>query len=324
MGRMLLFVAARFVVLFLFLIPIHSVSYAHEIGEAEFLAASLTGEDIALWVQRLQHVPRAIGLFSIRAEPPLDPDFANVVEGEIAKNLESRNISRVVTCPECRTSQIQVLGERIVVTRSAPDLRTLQDLGKKLGADAFLVADVYRTQLSLISQVNLYDTLSGQLIGAETFKVPALEIANAAMQLMIKAGPGFLFGGGQLSTSSDGPSAPPFSVNLLVLEELGFGKGGINVGGVFNRENSYGYVMPTLGWRGRFGGTSLSTLKSISAGYGFRDSTYGVAVGLSYDVFFGSFAFLGLQATGIIPIASRSTTSPFGFAGINIGLSLGR
>ncbi|MGE4233683.1 MAG: hypothetical protein AB7F43_10170 [Bacteriovoracia bacterium] len=297
-------------------------AHARPPGESEFLAANLTAEEIAIWIEKIESRPRSVGIFSVRVSTPLESDYGSIIETEVLKQLRSRNLMTVIGCPECKVPRVKVSGDRIVITKGAPELDAFKELGRKLSVESFLVIDVYRTSLSVITNATLYQTSSGEVISAERFKVPALDFSNSAMQFMMLAGPGFTLGGKSLSPND---SSFPLLANILILEELGFGKGGLNLGGIFaGDQGSLFYVQPTIGWRGRFGATAISSLFRVGAGFGLQGKDRGASAQITYDIFIGSFTVVGLDAVGFVPVRSPNSQSFNGYLGLHMGLSLGR
>jgi len=306
-----------FLLLLLFIAGFACPAHAHAIDEAEFLAANELGEEIAIWLDKIDPRPNSIALFYVHPNSPLDGNYAAVVEAEVTKQVKETGSINLTTCFECRTPIVTVRDERLVVTKGAPDAEAMKALGKKLGVEAFLTLDLFRTKIAVIAQATIYTAGSGQLVAAERFRIPAVSIADSAAQFMVSWGPGFaLSGGGQ---SDNLPSA----VNITLLEELGFGKGGLNVGAAFvGPSANLIYLDTELGFRGRFGTSGVTYLGRGGAGFGFSDSAKGIAARASFDAFIGSYAFIGVEGDFLIPL-KQSGNVPM-YAGAHIGLSLGR
>ena len=315
----------RFALLAIFAICLGNAASAKPPGESDFIGAQLTGEDVSIWLKGLDKQPKSIGIFSVHVHQPLDPEFADVMQNQIQKAMQTETSMRVIVCEECHTPQVQLKGDRLVVTKGAPDLQTMSDYGKKNEVDTFLTVDVYRTKLSMISQISLFDATSGQVLGSTEIKIPAFDLDDSSVQIMVKFGPGIVIGGD--SSSGDGTSStPPLGGAVEFLEELGFGKGGVTVGGAGSSAGSMLFVLPTLAWRGRFGATGMTSLKGVGLGFGKTGDSWGVSAGLSYDVFLGSFTSVGLQAYAVVPTSSSNGTNNGinGFIGVSIGFSIGR
>lgn len=298
-------------------------SLARPPTESEFLAAQLLGDQVALWFDKLDNRPNNVGIFSIRVSSPLESDYSGVIEAEIIKHLRAIGNISVISCAECRAPQVKVNGDRLVVTKGAADLESLRELGKKNGAATFLTMDVYRTTLNVIAQASLYQTGSGEVLFTEQFKIPAIDFSNAAIQFLFEAGTGFVLGA-KPSTQSDNL---PLEGDLSLLEELGFGKGGLNIGGIFSgSQGTIGYIDPTLGFRGRFGASPVTWLFSLGTGFGLASDKSGIVGRGSYDIFLGSFTVIGVSGTWLFPVRSKQDPSSTlnGMIGIHIGLSLGR
>jgi len=293
-------------------------------GEAELVAASLTGEEISIWLEKLPGRPASIGIFGIQVSAPLEQGYSSVLEAEILKYTKERKLIQVMSCLECRSTQTKVEGDHLIVTKGAPNIENLRELGKKYGTEAFLSLEVFRTAFSVFTQVTLYQASNGEIIAVERFKVPAFELSHRAMQFLLVGGPGRTFGYAPTQTED----SIPYSINLLALEELGFGKGGLAVGGIFAHDaGNLGYIAPTLGVRSRFGATTISSLASVSTGFGFTGEKGGVAVRAAYDLFIGTFTVVGVHGVYLFSVKGVATPEKdtlSGYAGLHIGLALGR
>lgn len=292
-------------------------SYARTPEEPEFHAAEVIGEDVADWIIGLEKRPNSVGIFSVRANFPLEADYATVIETEVVKYLAKEGMEKVTTCPECRAPQVTVDGERIVISKGLLDLETLKKIGRTQPVDSFLIIDIYRTKLSVVAQAVLYANTTGNLIAAERFSVPALNISDASAQLLLTLGIGK-----SLGAPSSADSGFTLASNISLLEELGFGKGGLNVGATMGGPSTLIYVNPTFGFRGRFGASAMSWLFSIGAGFGFTGGGKGISVRGSFEIFLGSFAVFGLEASYLVP--EKSSIDAAGFGGAHLGISLGR
>lgn len=291
------------------------------ISEAEFLAASLGGEEISGWIQEFNPRPNSLSIFAVRTKPPLAEDFAGVLETEVYKNLTRLADFRVQSCPDCKTPMLKVAGDRLVITKGTPDIETLKQRGRDAQVEGFLVIETFRTTMAVVIVANLYQTSSGEIIGSKTFRIPALSIGPSASMILVNAGLGLVIGG----KSSKAGGAPPLSMSIALLEELGFGKGGLTVGGVVTSANgAMAYLMPTLGWRGRFGSSAIYSLSTVGLGYG-QAGAAGVSSRVTYDLMIGSFTNIGLEAVGLVPIQQKKSSKGFAaFAGLHIGFILGR
>lgn len=295
-------------------------------GEGDLIAAADIAEDISNWIHGFKNPPKSIGIFSIKLPPSLDPSFANVFEAELVKYLQAGK-TRVVNCPECRTPRLKVKGERILITKGAPDLSTFMELGNNLEVEAFLALEVDKTKLSMITHATVYEVASGKILGADAFKASDLDFVESAMQYNLSFGPGFSFGKAANTNANPGSSSPPLVADFSVLEELSFGKGGFNVGSVFNAENNnYFYFLPTVGFRFRWGHSSLHSLITLGAGYGTGSAGSGGSGAIGINFYIGSFTFIGVKTTGIIPFNTKNNPDqgPLGTVSLQIGLSLGK
>lgn len=294
-------------------------------GEAEFFAARATAKAITQWLKNLEKKPKSIGIFQINVNPPLNKEFSKILEVEIIKPIRKENITKVVTCPKCQTPLLTVQDDRVIITKGSPDLESLKALSKYYNVNTFMTLEVHRTKLSLLTMVTLFQAGSGEIVATESFRVPALNFRGAATQIMLQGGTGVPFGGEKdVDSSNEGSS---YVVNLALLEELDFGKGGLVLGAAHGKKSTLFYVIPTLGWRGTFENLSLQSLKSIGIGFGSSTGTQGIAVRASYNVFFGSFVGVGLEASYMIPFAEekpKSRDKLSGFVGAHLIFTLGR
>lgn len=292
--------------------------YARPPEEAELQAASVLGEDIARWVVKREPKLRSLGIYYVHSNVPLDQDYAQIIETEISKNLAQMELNDVSSCAECRSPQVNVMDDRLVISRGAPDTETVKKMGKKYPVEAFLMVEIYRTKLSVTAQALLFGNPSGQLMDGERFKVAALNMNDTSAQVMGTIGLGKIISG--LGSSSSDLST---SGNLLLLEELGFGKGGLNLGGISGDGSSLFYINPTILFRGRFSTSMLSYGASFGFGYGFASDSKGFSARSSLDLFLGTLSLVGLEAVYFFPSNSAAETIK-SFIGFHVGITLGR
>lgn len=318
-GKRLLLAAAA-----VFALAQSSPAFGRPPEEAEFGAAAVIGEDIARWIRQLETEDKkidSVALFSVNANEPFDGTFSTIIETEIMKYLARQGIHKVTTCAECKSAQVQIQGNDVVITKGAADVEAVKRAGKKLPADSLLVAEIYRTKLNLLAQATLYSNTDGSLMGAERFQVPALNFSDSSVQLLVTFGSGIpMFKGG----SSSATSGLTTSLNIQLAEELGFAKGGLNLGMVSAPGNTFIHLDPTLSFRGRFGNSSLGWSLNIGVGYGMLAELKGPTVRLSYEMFLGSWAVAGLDGVYFFSPSTASTTSLSGYGGLHVGLALGR
>lgn len=299
-----------------------SLAQARQPTEADFLAARVISEDFAHWVSGLPNRPSSLGIFYIRTNAPFDMEYASVIESNLVKALQTEPNIQIASCNDCRTPQVEVRDDRLIIKKGAPDNKSLTELGKKLGVDSFLMADVYRTPISVIMNATIYQASSGQVVAAEEFKAPALDWSDSAMLVVINAGPAIVNGGRESTTTNN---EFQYLASLSVLEEIGFGKGGLALGGVgaASKGNLF-YADPTIGWRGHFGKTNIQSLLSVGVGYGYSNNVGGVSGRAAYEIFIGSFTNVGVEAVGMMPLRNGDS-QPIGTAiGLHMGFSLGR
>lgn len=291
---------------------------ARQPEEAEFAAAATLGEKITGWIEDMEPRPNSIGVFFVHANAPLDQDYANVVEAEMLKNLAKLELQSVISCTECRQAQVSVEQDKLVISRGTPDLETLKRIGKKYSVEAFLVVELYRTKISVIAQTVLYKNPEGIVLNADRFRVPAVNISDSSGQILLTLGPGKVLSGKVASTTEVGSA-----INVSLLEELGFGKGGLNLGYVSDAVNgSLFYLNPTYGFRGHFGNTGIGWSLQLGVGYGTTSESRGITLRGAYDIYLGSLAAFGIEVIGFAP--SKTVPTLKSYAGLHIGISIGR
>jgi hypothetical protein len=290
---------------------------ARQPEEAEFMAAEKIGEDVADWISGLERRPTSIGIFNVYSNYPLDGDFSTVVETEIMKSLAKSDFQNVQSCSECRANNVSIVNDRVVVSKGAPDMESLKRIGKNQPVETFLMVEVYRTKLSVIAHAVLYYNPSGILISAQRFRVTAVSFSDASTQLLLTAGFGMSLG------INPTPTELGTGVNLSLLEEMGFAKGGLVLGGAFGGSSSILYLCPTLAFRGRFGHGGIAWLLGLGIGYGMGGSSKGLTTHASYDLTLGSLAVIGLEFTYFMPSPTVANALT-GFAGVHFGVALGR
>lgn len=284
--------------------------------EAEFVASQRLGEEVRDWFQDLPNRPNSVGLFYVSVHAPLPEDFGNVVEAEILKGLATAGVGRVQRCPECRVPTARVEDDRVILSKASPDKDTFARFAQKLEVDAFLVVEVHRTKLRLQAQVALYDAESAAVIGVGTFAIPAMSFSGASTQFLATIGTGRILGGASTST--------PIVPNLSLLEEVGFAKAGLNLGGILGAsEGTMLYLNPTLAFRGYLGRSGIGWAWTLGAGYGFVDSSRGISGRTSLELFMGSLGVFGIEAMYLYPINGTAPALQ-SYIGIHAGISLGR
>jgi len=293
--------------------------FARAPDESEFLASGILADDVANWILNLENIPRSIGVFSVYANEPFGQDYANIVETEVLKMLAKKGIEKVTTCSDCRSPQITVQDDRLVIRKGAPDLESLKKLGVREPVETFLTIEIYRTKLSVVAQAVLYKNPSGEVIAADRFRVSAINMMDSAVQILLE------FGGGKPLGSAAGGTAPLMtSANLLLLEEVGFAKAGLNIGTLMGGDDgTLIHLNPTLAFYGKFGRSSLGWSLNLGAGFGLRGSTKGISLRAAYEIFLGSLAVMGPEFSYYLPQSGASNTGS-GFFGLHIGIALGR
>jgi hypothetical protein len=283
--------------------------------EAEFAAAEKIGEDVAEWIAGMERRPASLGIFNVYTNYPLEQDFSTVVETEIMKSLAKNDIQNVISCTECRINQVSVVNDRVVISKGAPDMDAMKRIGKTQPVETFLMVEIYRTKLSVLAHAVLYQNPSGVLISAQRFRVTAVSFSDAATQLVGTIGLGRSLG----VTTADLAT----SVNLSLMEEMGFAKGGLYLGGVISSAGSLFYLAPSIAFRGRFGHGGIAWQLNLGLGYGLGGSAKGFVVRGGYDLTLGSSAVIGVEASYFLP-SPAATNILTGFLGLHVGFALGR
>lgn len=271
-----------------------SAGTAQAATEAAFATARQAGSEIADWISGLEPKPKSLGVFSVRARAPLDQESADLVETATVQSLMEKREPTITTCPVCKTKRVEVRGDRLTVDPDAAEIKALREQAKASGTEAFLVVDLVPARLAVNVAAQLMETSSGQPLATKTFKVPSLAWSESATQVLFTLGPTF--------TDED----VGIVGNVLVLQEIGFAKGGLDLGFVnAGARGSLVYLLPTIGWRGDFGASGVHTLKTVGLGYGISNTTAGLVGRLGYEVFIGSFTNIGIEASGLIPMQRR-------------------
>lgn len=285
--------------------------------EAELKAAASIGRDIAEWTMRLDPKPASIGIFAINANAPFDQDYAGVMEAEILKNLGNKGLERIGSCSECRSPQLHVEGEKLVIRKGIPDTETLRTIGDRQPYEVFITVDIYSSTFNVTGMVTAYRNHSGEMLGSDRFSAPAVTFNNTSVQLLLTAGLGLPLNGG---ASADYLIAP----NISLLEEVGFGKAGLALGTVLGGSSMLMYIDPTLQFMGHFGSTGIAYGFSIGAGFGLAAGVKALNGRLAYEVFLGSLAVVGLDVAYFLPQGTTTAGSTTSYAGLHLGIAFGR
>ncbi len=287
--------------------------------EAEFSAVSYLGEKIGAWMDDLgDKRPKSLAIYYIHANAPLGQDFAAIAETEILKNLTDQGFEKVTSCFECRTPVVTVTDDKIVVSRGTFDTESMKKFGKTQSVQAFLVIELFRTKLNLIGHASLYENPTGTLIAAEKFNVPALNFNDTSVQVYFLGGGGKVFDG-----KGKGASKLATTGSLMLLEQLGFAKGGLTIGGIFSSGSYLAYLNPTLSFQGRFGHSNLNYGINIGAGYAIATETKGFDLRGGLEFILGNFTVLGIETVYFMPEQPGIDTLKL-FGGIHLGIVLGR
>lgn len=285
--------------------------------EVELAAADNLGQDVAHWVMSRNPVPTGVAIYAVHPNEPLDSHYANLVENAILSGLVHQGISKVTACPQCHTAHVEVKDEQVFVTRSAVDMESIKAAAKNLPVESFLMVELYRTTFAIVAEATLYQNDTGEILGTEHFRVSAMNFNDSSVQVLLTVG----FGAPLESTGTSSDIATSAGISLL--EELGFAKGGLNLGALFAGSDTLLYLNPTLAFRGRIGSYGLAWSLNLGAGYGMLGSYRGITTRGSFELYLGSLAVVGVEGNFYFP---QDATGQYlnGFIGFHIGLAFGR
>ena len=285
--------------------------------ESEFVAAATIAEEVSHWISGMERIPRSISIFSVYSNYPLEQDYSNILETELLKQLAARGLEKVTACTECRAPQVMVQDEKLIIRKGTPDLEALKRIGAKQPVETFLTVDVYRTKLSIIAQVVLYQNPTGVVLAADRFRVPTLNLTDAATHLSLVL---------SIAKALSTVDSTTFSLgfDLMLLEEMGFGKGGLDIGLFMGgTAGTLFYLNPTLAFFGRFGSSALGYSLDLGMGYGFAGALKGITLRGAYQLYLGSLTQFGVVGGYFLPLDSGTNTLN-GFIGFNLGIYFGR
>jgi len=238
------------------------------------------------------------------------------------QGLAKEGINKVFSCTECRQAQVSVQDDKLILSKGNPDLETFKKLGQNYNTETFLVVDIFRTKLNIVAQAVLYQNATGTVVAAERFTIPAISFSDSSVQVLLTYGLGEIIG-----TKTNGASSSGFSSagNLMLLEEVGFGKAGLDLGAVMgaNGSGTMIYINPTLAFRGHFGTSGVGWSLMLGAGYGFVGADKGLVARGGYEVYLGQLAVLGAEANYLIGSSGMTSQLP-GYAGFHVGIAFGR
>jgi hypothetical protein len=309
-------------VLFILGLSLCGPAWSKTLTETELLAGTMTAEQIGDFLGGLERKPTNLAIFQIKLSNGMDPSLGEYLEGEINRVLRDSQSISMIQCNECRTPQIEVREDKLVVKRGSPDNETLAKIGKQLGVDSFLAVDVFRTKFSITTNVNLVQASDGSVLYSKQVKVPALDWSDDGLQIIIAGGPAQTSGG--LSADS---TQNKFSTagHFFLFEEVGFGKAGFGVSSISGPTGNLVTLTPAVAWRSRFGTTGIYSLKTLGVGFGTSDGLGGVAFRADYSLMLGSFTTLGINFTQFSPIGPKEDHKPISSSvNLYVGFSLGR
>jgi hypothetical protein len=302
----------------IFLACMSSLLFAKAPDEGEFKAANLIADDIAKWIVSVKPQIKSLAIFAVQSRAPLDQEYSDVLETEVLKSLAKLEFRNASSCKECRTPMIAVQEEKLVITKGPFNQEMIQKIGKNSTAETFLVLDVYRGSFSIIAQAAVYENPSGAVLASERFSATAVSFSESSVQFLLSFGLGKVIMGKNPADLSFAMTA-----NISLLEEIGFAKGGVNIGGsLANTNGMMVYADPTLAFRGKFGNSGLGWAFWIGAGYGFTSEAKGLVFRAAYEVFVSSLAVIGVEGVYLIPDSTVPTLKSV--VGLHIGISLGR
>jgi hypothetical protein len=252
----------------------------------------------------------------------MDPSFGDYLEGEINRLLRDSQAIAIIQCNECRTPQIEVRDDKLVVKKGSPDNATLAQIGKKLGVDSFLSLEVFRTRFAITTNVNLVQASDGTILESKQMKVPALDWSDDGLQIIVAGGPAQTSGGLEVNSGQNNFST---AGHLFLFEEVGFGKAGFAASAIAGPPGHLYSLTPAVAWRSRFGTTGIYSLKTLGLGFGTSDGMGGVSARADYTLMLGSFTTLGANVTTFSPIGAKDDHKPI-LASFNfyVGFSIGR
>lgn len=300
----------------LFMIAGPTILLGRAPDSAEFYAAGDLGKQIADWIIHLNPKPKSVAIFSVYANEPFDQDYAVLIESEVIKDLRNRDFEHISSCSECRAPQIVLDGELLVVRKGLPDAETLKKIGERHPVEAFVTIDLYRSNFSVLANATAYTNPDAQVISSERFSAPAMSINTADVQFLVTGGIGKPLSGVTSGYSLAG--------NLMLVEEMGFAKGGLQVGAIMGgTAGTLIYTLPTIAFRGGFGNINLTWSLNLGAGFGLSGGQKGIALRSGFEVFLGSFTVIGVDGAYFLA-DTASSTGLKNYVGLHLGFVLGR
>lgn len=139
-------ISTVFFILFSSLISI-GTAHAKPPTESEFTAATLSAEEVAIFFEKLEKKPSNVAIFDVKVNHPLDPSFAEAMEGEVVRVLKDTKAISLVNCPECRSPKLEVRNDKLVIRKGMTDQASMKDLAKELGVDSFLKLEIFERDL---------------------------------------------------------------------------------------------------------------------------------------------------------------------------------
>lgn len=291
--------------------------------ESEFEAIRYTAAELETWLGSISARPESIGIFQVNVQAPLMSDLAEVLEAEATQTLKRIPNLKVVSCLECRAPQVTVKGDRLLIKQGLIDPALLQQMAKKIEVESFLNLSVFRTKLAVITQASVYQAASGDLLYTRQIYAPSL-MTDSSLTLSLAGGMGFVFGE-RIKTDR---KTPPFAASFDMFQKTNFGKAGLSAGTfTAGSKGTAAYFTSSLGWPGRYQGTSLTSLTGLGVGYAALSGGYrGLALRGIYDLYVGTYTLIGIEILGIAPLGTKRSQYPYakGYIGVRIGFVLGR
>lgn len=289
-----------------------------KISDTELTASASLGDSAALWISQLNPHPNALAIFDVRAKSPLSPHFSSLLETSLTEKLASVENLKLIRCFECRALTGTVVGDQLVVNRGVPSVEDFKKIAEKLQVEAFLLIEAQRTMTMTSIQLNLISS-SGAAIASRSFTTPVLDLDGSSAMIGLSGAVGMVAGGDSSREDFSGAG------NLIFLQNIGGDrKGGITLGAFSGNGGATGYAFPTLAWSKTRSFANLPAL--ITFGFGPAGSPKGFGIGgrFSYQALLG-FAAFGFEVGGAAAFGNKKNkNAPDAFAGISLGIFLGR
>lgn len=260
------------------------------------IAVESNADRLAAWVLENQYKIKSLAIFNVQVSHDLDKSNADFFEARFLETLRKDPSLKIVSCRECRSPQIRVAGDQLVIERGGPEKETIQKLAQKYGVQSFIEVYLRKTSTSIVLSAKVFDGNGLEIIDGITLSGAHYEVNDSAFNLIFNIGSGIGVGG------DDDEPPTPFLGEISFVETFDSShKFGFSVGGGSVNRRYLAYVAPSMFWKtGQK--TNFNKIWGVGVGVGATDDAWGVLLKGSFDMFYGNLFGGGFNLKVLAPL----------------------